>query len=136
MTNFASMKTPKDIEKYRDYYSEPQFWDKVKSVAKKAGVKAIYAALVLYYALQNPAISMKDKGMILGALGYFILPVDLIPDFLPALGFTDDLAALVIVFNKVSKAITPEVRAQAKAKLHTWFGNPNQEKPYDFVDEQ
>ena len=130
------MKTPKDIEQYQDYYSEPQFWDKVTSVAKKAGVKAIYAALVLYYALQNPSISMKDKAMIIGALGYFILPVDLIPDFLPALGFTDDLAALVIVFNKVSKAITPEVRSQAKAKLRTWFGDPKQEKPYDFVDEQ
>lgn len=130
------MKTPKDIEKYQDYYSEPQFWDKAKSVARQAGIKVIYAALVLYYALQNPAISMKDKGMILGALGYFILPVDLIPDFLPALGFTDDLAALVIVYNKVSKAITPEVKAQAKAKLYTWFGNPKQEKPYDYVDEQ
>jgi len=131
------MKTPKDIEKYQDYYSEPQFWDKMKSVAMKAGAKVVYAALVLYYALQSPTISMKDKGMILGALGYFILPVDLIPDFLPALGFTDDLAALVIVFNKVSKAITPDVRNQAKKKLLTWFGEPKKdEKPYDFVDEQ
>lgn len=130
------MKTPKDIEKYQDYYSEPQFWDKAKSVAKQAGIKVIYAALVLYYALQSPSISMKEKGMILGALGYFILPVDLIPDFIPALGFTDDLAALVIVFNKISKAITPEVRAQAKAKLLTWFGSQEKEKPYDYVDEQ
>lgn len=130
------MKTPKDIEKYQDYYSEPQFWDKAKSVARQAGIKVIYAALVLYYALQNPAISMKDKSMILGALGYFILPVDLIPDFLPALGFTDDLAALVIVYNKVSKAITPEVKSKAKVKLTSWFGDPKKEKPYDFVDEQ
>ena len=130
------MKTPNNIEQYQDYYSEPQFWDKLKSVAKKAGIKAVYAALVLYYALQNPAISLKDKGMILGALGYFILPVDLIPDFLPALGYTDDLAALVIVFSKVAKCITPETKAKAKAKLAVWFGSPADEVPDDFVDEQ
>lgn len=131
------MKTPTDIERYQDYYQEPQFWDKLKSVARKAGVKLVYVALVLYYTLQSPALSAKEKGLILGALGYFILPVDLIPDFLPGVGLTDDLAALVIVFTKLAANITPEIKAQAKKKVTAWFGDGRPDSAFDpRIDEQ
>ena len=64
-----------------------------------------------------------DRAKILGALGYFILPIDLIPDFIPVAGYTDDLAALVWGVYCVIKSITPEVKAQAAEKLHEWFGD-------------
>ena len=117
------MKTPDNLEKYADKFSDPKFWDKIKKTAKKAGIKVIYAAMQLYYALQSPNISSKEKLIIIGALGYFILPIDLIPDFIPVAGFTDDLAALVLAVVKVSKAITPDVKDRARAKIHEWFGN-------------
>jgi uncharacterized membrane protein YkvA (DUF1232 family) len=118
-----NVKTPDHIEKYGKNYSEEDFWAKVKNVARKAGAKVIYVALILYYELSDEKVSLKEKGIILGALGYFILPVDLIPDFLPIAGYTDDLAALVAAFAYVKSHLTPEVRMRAQVKLRDWFGD-------------
>ena len=118
-----NVKTPDHIEKYGKNYSEEDFWAKVKNVARKAGAKVIYVALILYYELADEKVSLKEKGIILGALGYFILPVDLIPDFLPIAGYTDDLAALVAAFAYAKSHLTPEVRMRARTKLCEWFGD-------------
>jgi len=115
--------TPKNIEKYRDRYNEQDLLAKITRAAKKAGIKVIYLALLLYYVLKSPKVKMADKGKIWGALGYFILPIDVIPDFIPVAGYTDDLAALMWAFYSVAKNVTPEIEAQAKKKLHDWFGN-------------
>ena len=115
--------TPKDIEKYQGRYNEQDLLKKVTRVAKKAGIKVIYLSLLLYYVLKSPKVKMADKGKIWGALGYFILPIDLIPDFIPLAGYTDDLAALMWAFYAVAKNVTPEIEAQAKKKLHDWFGD-------------
>ena len=116
------MKAPRNIEKYAAFFTDDKFWHKLARAFKKAGIKVVYAALVLFYSLQDSRISKRDKALIIGALGYFILPVDLIPDFLPAVGFSDDLAALLLAFYKVRQCITPEVKEKAEAKLHQWFG--------------
>lgn len=59
--------------------------------------------------------------LILGALGYFILPVDAIPDFIPVAGYTDDLAALTAIYNIVKGSIGPEAALRADEKLKEWF---------------
>mgnify|MGYP002672688209 FL=1 len=115
------MNKPDNIEKYQGNYSESGFWNKVKNVAKKAGAKVIYVALILYYELTDPNVSPKEKAIIIGALGYFILPLDLIPDAIPVLGFTDDLAALVAAYSYVKGHLTPEVKLRARKKLGEWF---------------
>jgi uncharacterized membrane protein YkvA (DUF1232 family) len=112
-----------EIVKYARLFDEKEFWDKMKRFGRKAGIKVVYAALLLYYVLKSPATSAKDRAKILGALGYFILPIDVIPDFIPIAGFTDDLAALTWGVYCVIKGITPEVKANAAAKLHEWFGD-------------
>jgi uncharacterized membrane protein YkvA (DUF1232 family) len=122
------MRTPNEIEKYQENYSESGLQRKIKSVARWAGAKVMYAVLLLYYVLQSPTISKADKGKIYGALGYFILPTDLVVDFLPIVGYSDDLAALMIALHAVATNITPEVKAQAKAKLSKWFGEKSQKK--------
>ncbi len=115
------MNKPDNIERYQGNYSEGGFWNKVKSVAKKAGAKVIYVALILYYELADPNVSPKEKAIIIGALSYFILPLDLIPDAIPVLGFTDDLAALVAAYSYVKGHLTPEVKLRARKKLGEWF---------------
>ena len=122
------MRTPNEIEKYQENYSESGLQRKIKSVARWAGAKVMYAVLLLYYVLQSPTISKADKGKIYGALGYFILPTDLVVDFLPIVGYSDDLAALMIALHAVASNITPEVKAQAKTKLSKWFGEKSQKK--------
>ncbi len=116
------MKPPKDIEKYEKHYDDKEFGAKLPKVARKAGSKLVYAVLLLYYVLQSPSISKADKTKIYGALGYFLLPLDILPDFIPMLGFTDDLTAVLWALHTVWKNITPEIKALAAAKTREWFG--------------
>ena len=117
------MKALDNYDKYQKYFSDDQFWGKMKKLARKAGVKIVYVALLLYYVVRNPATPKADKTKIFGALGYLLLPTDLIPDFLPVVGFTDDLAALTWALYSVAKNITPEVKIQAREKLGEWFND-------------
>ena len=119
----SNSKVPQNIERYQYNYSESGLWKKVKSVAKKAGIKTIYMVLLLHYVLKSPDVPLEDKAKIYGALGYFILPIDLIPDFIPAVGYSDDVAALAFALHAVWKNVTPEIKEQAQRKLREWFGS-------------
>jgi len=59
----------------------------------------------------------------MAALGYLILPTDLIADLLPAIGFTDDIAFLSYAISNAREYITPEVKGKAKEKLGQWIDN-------------
>lgn len=128
-----NVKTPENIESYGKNYSDDGLWNKLASVAKKAGLKVVYLALILFYALKSPDTSAADRTIIIGALGYFILPVDLVPDFIPVAGYGDDLGALLWAVARVAKNITPAVKQQAKDKLHDWFGDYDQSKLNDIA---
>ena len=116
------MESNQNTDKYETHYNENSFWNKVKYYAKKAGVKLIYLALLLYYYLQSSHISTKDKAIIYGALGYFIFPFDIIPDYIPFIGYTDDLSILIYAYNKVKSKIDDNIRGKAKNKLNSFFG--------------
>lgn len=116
------MKKLNDYTPYGSNYSESKLWNKIQSVAKKAGIKTVYAAPLLYYISTDKNVPVSDKAKIYGALGYFILPVDLIPDVIIGIGYTDDLAALLWALKAVWDNITPEIRHKAKSKLTEWFG--------------
>ncbi|MEI2665433.1 MULTISPECIES: YkvA family protein [Rossellomorea] len=105
------------------HFSEEKFWDKLKRYGVKAGHSVVYTALLLYFVLQKPDVPKKSKMVIIGALGYFILPTDFIPDMAVGVGFTDDLGALGLALLQVSMYIDDEVKAKAKAKLSDWFGD-------------
>lgn len=70
----------------------------------------------------KPDVPKKAKMVIIGALGYFILPTDFIPDFAVGIGFTDDFGALGLALIQVAMYIDDDVKAQARAKLQDWFG--------------
>jgi uncharacterized membrane protein YkvA (DUF1232 family) len=123
-----------DLVKYEKNYSEDGLWKKIGKVAKKAGLKTVYMVLLLYYVLISDSTPKKYKAMIIGALGYFILPLDAIPDFVPAVGYTDDAAALVGAIFAVVKCISTEIEAQAKAKLKEWFGKYDEAEIADVIN--
>lgn len=113
---------------YRQHYSDASFWEKIKGYAKTAGMKVVYAALLLQYMMKSNGVPLKTKLIISAALGYFILPVDFIPDFAPMLGFADDLAVLLLVLRHMASNVTPEIKSQAREHLHKWFGETDGEQ--------
>ena len=110
-----------DFMKYSNKFTQKDFVEKISRIAKRAGSKLVYAALILYYTLQSDKVSKADKAIIIGALGYMISPLDVIPDAIPIAGLTDDLAVLLYVLKKVWTGIDPEIIAKAKEKLSKWF---------------
>ena len=121
--NNSDCPVPADLSTYEKHFSFNGLMTKIKDTAKKAGLKAIYMALLLYYALESPTISTLDKAIIYGALGYFISPIDIVPDILPLIGLSDDIAVLAWAFSRVKHNVTDMTREKAKTKLKIWFGN-------------
>lgn len=76
----------------------------------------------MYYALQSTETPAWAKAVILGALGYFIAPIDGIPDMVPVVGFADDLGVLVAALASVSLYVDDNVKQKAKNKMKEWFG--------------
>lgn len=109
-----------NYSEYQDEFTEPKFWDKITEVAKIAGRTVILNALILYYLLMDPDVPIRYKTIIIGALGYFILPLDAVPDFVPG-GYVDDAGALVAVIKMLNMSITPQIREKAEDKLAEWF---------------
>ena len=110
-----------DFMKYSDKYSAKGFVEKISHIAKRAGAKLVYAALILYYTLQSKDVPLKDKAIIIGALGYLISPLDVIPDAIPIAGLGDDVAVLLYVLRKIKGDLTDDVKKRAYNKLSKWF---------------
>lgn len=110
-----------DFMSYSNKFTNGEFLEKISRVAKRAGAKFVYAALLLFYTLQNDKVSVKDKALIIGALGYLVSPLDAVPDAIPIAGLTDDLAVLGFVLNKVCSNISDEIKEKARVKLSKWF---------------
>ena len=122
-----------DFMSYANKFSQTEFAEKIARIAKRAGAKLVYAALILYYTLQSDKVSKADKAIIIGALGYMISPLDVIPDAIPIAGLTDDLAVLLYVLKKVWTGIDTEIVEQAKSKLSRWFDEEEIEEIGDIL---
>ena len=107
---------------YSKEYSDDSFWEKVRKFALKAGREVLEKALILYYCLQDPDTPARAKAVIVGALGYFIWPLDAIPDLTPVVGFVDDLGALALAIMIVAAHVKKDHKLKAEEKLQIWFG--------------
>lgn len=119
----AEDERPDSEKDYGAAYSEESFWAKIAAFALRAGIELVEKALILYYCLQDRDTPAWAKAVIVSALGYFIVLTDVIPDFTPAAGFTDDLGALAVAFAAVVAHIKPEHRSQAEVRMKEWFGD-------------
>ena len=107
---------------YARDYSETSFWQKLTNFALQAGAGVIDLALQLYFAAADPATPRWARLAIIGALGYFISPIDAVPDMIPGIGFVDDLGVLTAAVATVATSITEEHRAKARDKMRAFFG--------------
>ena len=93
----------------------------LKKVLAAAGRAIAKPALEGFELIMDNSTPPQVRISIIGALTYLIVPVDLIPDFIPASGFSDDLVALTAVISLWHNYITPEIKFRAKCKLDKWF---------------
>ena len=107
---------------YEEEYSEASFWAKLAKFALAAGRSLVEQALTLYYTLLDPETPKWAKGVIVSALGYFIFPLDAIPDLTPLVGYADDVGAIAAAFGFVAAHISPETRERARRQTEVWFG--------------
>lgn len=112
---------------YSPHYSEGSLKAKLARFARAAGREVIEKVLVLYHTLRAPSTPKWARAAILGALGYFISPIDTLPDFIPGVGYTDDLAVIVAALVTVATHITPEIKAKAREQVAKLFGEPTVE---------
>lgn len=108
-------------EQYAQSYSDGGFWDKTKNYAKVAGEAVLEPALKLYYSATDDSTPVWAKTIIYGALGYFISPIDAIPDVMPVVGYTDDLGVLAAAVAATAAHIKDEHVKRAKETLKQWF---------------
>ena len=117
-------------QKYEKNFSDEGFWEKIAGGFKSAGVEVVYKAAQLYYVIKKPEVPMHIKATIVATLGYFILPIDVIPDFIPIVGFSDDLAAIIAALMMAALYVDEEVKRQAKEVVDKFFG-PGTSKDLD-----
>ncbi|GAA2990487.1 YkvA family protein [Prevotella corporis] len=124
-----------DLSKYKDKFTKTGFVEKIHRIAKRAGAKLVYAALILYYSMESDKVSIKDKAIIIGALGYLISPLDIVPDAIPIAGLGDDLTVLIYVLHKIWGNVGEDVKTKAHAKLVQWFDEDEMKGADDLFNE-
>ena len=117
----------REQEPFTSRLDEDSIWKKVRRFVRRAGKEVIVKALVLYYCLKDPDTPLWARQVIMGALVYFVMPIDAIPDFIPFTGFADDLLVLVAAMALVVIHIKPEHRKMAEEKWESLWSkaNPN-----------
>lgn len=103
--------------KKADNFSRKRFFRKLTHVFKTAGFEVIEKALWLYYAAQRPDTPKWAKATVYSALVYFILPMDINPDFIPITGYADDMSVLLVAVSTIASYIDDNVKTKAKVKL-------------------
>ena len=91
------------------------FWPKVRRVARR--IPFVDELLAAYYCTLDPKTPLQAKAVLMAALAYFVLPIDVIPDFIAGFGFTDDAAVLYAAIRSVGKYIRDDHRQRARQVL-------------------
>ena len=104
------------LKQYAKNYDEKKMWHKIKDFFFEAGINLVIKVLQLWYVLQKPEVPVHIKVAIMGAIAYFVMPVDFILDVLPG-GYQDDLLAVTLTLLAAEEYIDDEVRRRAREKV-------------------
>ena len=109
------------IRSYGEHYNENSLSNKLNNFGNSIGKEVVRKVLTLYFVLKSREVSLKIKITIIGALGYLILPTDLMPDFIVGLGFADDIAAICFAYDQIEAYRTPEIDRKVEERLDNLF---------------
>lgn len=91
------------------------FWKTVKKSANR--IPFIEDVVAAYYCVMDPKTPVRTRGILLAALAYFVMPLDMVPDFLAGFGFTDDIAVLTAALASVKSSLAPSHYLAARKAL-------------------
>lgn len=100
-------------------FNDQRFLQKLARFAVTLGKPVIEQIYALYFMMLSPDTPMKSKLMIVGALLYFVSPMDAIPDLLGPFGFSDDVAVIALVFKQLKDSMSVDIKAKAMAATET-----------------
>ncbi len=99
---------------------ERRFWRKLARVL--AHIPFAEDLVAAWYCAKDPATPTHVRALLWGAVAYFLMPADLVPDYLVAVGFTDDAAVIAMVMSLLGRHVAPRHRDAARGKLHALRG--------------
>ncbi|MGN8020812.1 YkvA family protein [Phyllobacterium sp. 22229] len=102
-------------QRAREETVRARFWKTARKAAKS--IPFLDEVIAGYYCALDPATPTWVRGTLLAALAYFVMPFDIIPDFIVGLGFTDDAAVLMAALNAIRNHVTPAHREAAKKAI-------------------
>ena len=103
------------VQKVNEVRVKAGFWPKIGRVASR--IPFAGQVVSVYYAARDPETPMAAKGIMLGALAYFVMPIDAIPDVLAGIGFTDDAAVITAVIATLGANVRKRHREAAEKAL-------------------
>lgn len=122
------MKPEKKLLRYAKHFDERKLLKKLKQISGKVSINLLYYILILFYLTTDSSVPLKARIIFIAALGYLILPTDIVSDFIPGLGFTDDIAFITYAISSGRNYITPEIKEKALNKLGNIVGPEGREK--------
>jgi uncharacterized membrane protein YkvA (DUF1232 family) len=117
------MNSAEFIEKYKahEHYDESSLWSKIINLGKKIGLGLMRKVITLFYTVRDPDTPAWAKSVIYGSLGYFIMPIDALPDIVPFIGYSDDLGVIVTATALILAHIKKEHIINAEEKVNKLF---------------
>jgi uncharacterized membrane protein YkvA (DUF1232 family) len=117
----AAKKSTRKATASKPEFTDASFWSLARKSFSSIGEATLRQAFILYHTLQDERTPHATRMVIVGALAYLILPTDLIPDFIPVVGFSDDAGALAAAAATVASNITPEHKRKAAKQAKDLF---------------
>jgi len=100
----------------------PVFFGTLRANARRLGGPAVHQLLKLWFAGTGPTTPARVKGVFYGALAYFVMPLDVVPDFIPLVGWGDDMAVVAAALAYASTHVDDAVRGRAAGVYRRIFG--------------
>ena len=122
LKNFKLEDVLANLKKYEKYFSESKLWKKLEKYGRNIGATILYPVFLLFNLLKSGDISLGKKAKLIGTLGYFILPIDVIPDAIAGIGYSDDAAVLFATLTAYVSYLTIEIQQLSKNQLTNLIG--------------